>query len=162
MKLRNKGFLLTIAAIAVVLIMIGVIFNLSQTKNDLQIENWDASAYNSSDLTIRGIVYDIKTNVKIEGAYTCHVFPALMYVNITQVVWASDQLMSGMGILELQNDTWNHKDTIIIAYDKPDEIQISNGQLIETSGCYFTKSISVYAMKLVIAEGINESYLKLI
>ncbi|MEM2991447.1 MAG: hypothetical protein QXQ02_09750 [Halobacteria archaeon] len=160
-KPKTRRLFLIIGAIAILLITIGLILNSMQKKNELKVENWDErSPYNVSDLTIQGIVYDVKTNFKIEGHYTYHVFPALIYVNITQVVWASDQLMSEMGIIELKNDTWHQQKTIVIAYDKPDAIQISKGQLIEASGCYYRLSISVYALKLVVAQSVNGSYVK--
>jgi len=158
-KPKSRLLFLIIVVMAILTITAGFVFNLMQKKNELKVENWDEeNPPCDADLTIQGIVYEVKNNARIEGDYTYHVFPALIYVNISQVVWASEQLMSEMGIRELQNDTWHQKDTIVIAYDKPDVIQISKGQLIESSGCYYRISNSVYALKLVIAEGVNGSY----
>ncbi|MDR1993088.1 MAG: hypothetical protein LBQ98_06290 [Nitrososphaerota archaeon] len=127
-------------------------------KVNLQYEDWDPF-FNECDLTIHGVVYDIETNVKIENGYTYHEFPVLAFVNITNIVWASDSLMSST-ILQLQANTVFGSNALIIAFDKTDEFQISKGQLIESSGKYFTITPSVYVLKLVVAEGVSGSYLK--
>jgi len=113
-------------------------------------------------LTTQGTVYEIQTNIQLNSSYGHHVFTALVYVNITHVVWASDRLMSDMSIKNLENSTWNKQNTIVIAYDKPESIHLSKGQLIEASGCYYTVSVSVYVNKLVDHPDIQGSYVKIL
>ena len=69
--------------------------------------------------------------------------------------------MSEMGIREYQNDIWNRRDTITIAYDKPDVPELSKGQIVESSGVYYRRTGSVYLWKLVVAPSIKESFVKL-
>lgn len=134
-----------------------------ENSDKLGLETWDNYAdagYNVSDLTITGQIYGIKTDYTIEGQYSYHKFPALIYLNITKVVWASEQLMSEMGINKLPNNTWSNQDTIVIAYDKEDVPSLTIGESIEASGCYFRLSNSVYGGKLVVAQGVNDSYVE--
>lgn len=161
-------FLPVIAVLTILLITGGFVAMLLQqnnAKSQLTLENWDShseAGYNVSDLTVRGIILDVKTNYEIRGHYTYHVFPAVIYINITEVVWASEQLMAEMGIRELTNDTWNYQNSIAIAYDKPDVPELSRGQLVEARGCYYRLSGSVYGGKLVVALGVDGSYVKLL
>ncbi|MGB9914872.1 MAG: hypothetical protein ACPLIG_03940 [Candidatus Bathyarchaeales archaeon] len=168
---RKNGFSKFLPAIAVLTILLitgGFVVMLLQQNNEksqLTLENWDShseAGYNVSDLTVRGIILDVKTNYEIRGHYTYHVFPAVIYINITEVVWASEQLMAEMGIRELTNDTWNYQNSIAIAYDKPDMPELSRGQLVEARGCYYRLSGSVYGGKLVVALGVDGSYVKLL
>jgi hypothetical protein len=127
----------------------------------LTLESWsEHSAYNSSNLVVRGTVYDIQTNATLSNEKLYHVFPALVYINITKVLWASDDLMSAFGIRQLTNAAWNHQNTIVIAYDVNEAIPIAKDQLVESSGCYFTKTTSVYLFKIVINSEIEGSYIK--
>lgn len=166
-KFIRRKLLPIVAVLAILLIVVGfvaiIMYQQNEKDNQLELENWDAhssAGYNVSDLTVRGTIFDIKTNYEIRGPYTYHVFPAVIYINITEVVWASEQLMSEMGIRELTNDTWNYQNSIVIAYDKPDVPELSRGQLVESSGCYYRLSGSVYGGKLVVAPGVTESYVR--
>jgi hypothetical protein len=144
----------------ILILSILLIINLSSKPNDI-VENWSGSSYRDvSSLTIQGTVYKIETNKRINSEYGYHVFPAVVHVNITHVIWASEQLMNANGIRYLENSTWDRRNTIVIAYDKPESIQLSEGQLIEASGCYCQLSVSAYLNKLVIHSEIQESYIK--
>jgi hypothetical protein len=147
--------------VPLILILSVVLFlNLSPKPNDI-VENWSGSSYRDvSSLTIQGTIYKIETNKRIDSEYGYHVFPALVHVNITNVIWASEQLMKENGIRHLENRSWDRRNTIVIAYDKPESIQLSEGQLIEASGCYCQLSVSAYVNKLVIHPEIQGSYIK--
>lgn len=166
---KKPGFrisLQVIAALAILLITIGFIaIVMNQQNNQLRLENFDAYSsgrYNASDLTVRGTIYDVKLNYEYRGEKTYHVFSALIYINITEVAWASEELLSEMGIQEYQKTVWDRQDTITIAYDKADVPELSIGQTIEASGVYFRLTGSVYLWKLVVAPSISESYVKTI
>ena len=162
-KPKIRKFLLAIAVVAMLLVAVGVIVINEQAQDKpLFLENWDDDyssipEYKTAHLTVRGTIYNLKLNHEIRQDVQYHVFPAVIYINITEVVWASEQLMTEWHIEELPKDTWYGQDTIGIAYDKPDVPKLSKGQTIEASGVYFGCTISACGFKLVVAPEIEGS-----
>ena len=165
-KKKAGKYWLVVVSLVVLLVIAGVIAgtilqNQNNEENQPELENWGGGfGSNSSNLVIRGIVSDVKVDYEARGPYTYHVFPAIITLNITEVVWVSPQLIDEMNIRQLQNDTWDRETTIMIAYDKPDPPELSIGQLVESSGYYWTVAESMYGHKLVVEPSINESYVK--
>jgi len=91
--------------------------------------------------------------------YNYHIFPALIIINVTDVVKAEES-WSWANLTEAKEYWMNQNMTVV--YDKPDVPSLFVGQRVEASG-YFDMPIEdswSYSHKLVIAMEIDDSYIK--
>ena len=119
---------------------------------------YDWTLTTTASTAVRGVVTGIYLNYEVnDGGYSYHIFPALIVVNVTEVVKVGESWMS---LTELSEHWVNENMTI--AYDKPDVPDLSVGQWVEASGFFEVppEDWSYYSYKLVIAAEIDGSYVK--
>jgi hypothetical protein len=103
-----------------------------------------------ANLTVRGILTDIKLNYEVSYVVIYHIFPALISLRVTEVLWSN---------LTTTNEDWLNR-TMIVCYDNPIVPKVALGQEVKVSG-YFAPWIedSFYSENLVIAPSISDCYL---
>ena len=112
----------------------------------------------TADTTVRGVITEISLNREVNSyGYSYHIFPALIIVNVTEVVEVGE---SWMNLTELSEHWVN--ENLTVAYDKSDVPDLSLGELVETSGYYDTpiEDSWSYSHKLIIATEVHNSYIK--
>lgn len=151
----KKGFyaILTIMILSSVLV-----FSLRTTHVLREDMNVDWTYATTAGTTIRGIITKISLNCEVNcyGWYY-HVFPALITVNVTEIVKVGE---SWVNLTEISRGWINQN--MIVAYDKSDVPNLVVGQRVEVSG-YFDFPVEdefPYTNKLVIAMKIDGSYIK--
>ena len=110
-----------------------------------------------ADMTVRGVVTGIYLNYEVDvDDYSYHVFPALIIVNVTEVVKAD---LWSMNLTEAREHWMTQNMTV--AYDKPDVPNLNVGERVEASGyCDLPVEDSwSYSNKLIIATKIDGSQL---
>jgi hypothetical protein len=148
----------SVYAISVIVILSSAfVFSLRAT-NVLREELYDNWNYATApDVTVRGVVMEIDLNQEVNNhGYSYHIFPALIVMNVTEVIDAE----GGWNLTERRQYWVNEKMTI--AYDKPDVPSLSVGQRVEAKGYYDLppEDETSYSYKLVVAEKIDDSYIK--
>jgi hypothetical protein len=142
--------------LAVVVVSSAVVFSLRAThaiREELY-ENW--SLRTTASTKVRGVVTGIYLNYDVENyGYSYHVFPALIIVNVTEVVEAG----SSWRDLTEESEHWMNEN-MTVAYDKPDVPSLTVGQRVEASGYYDlpVEDTSSYSFKLVVDAKIEGSY----
>ena len=138
-----------------------LVFSL-RTTGALREELFDDWSYKTTaDTTVRGVVTEIFLNYEVNNhGYSYHIFPALMIVNVSEVLKAA-RASAGetWSNLTEANEYWVNQN-MTVAYDKPDIPSVTVGQRVEASG-YFDMPIEdtwSYSYKLVIAAEIDDSY----
>lgn len=124
--------------------------------NPLSPENWSRTA--DSNLTVQGLITRIELNRKFEGFTAYHVFPAVIRINITQVVHVDNDFQTEQ--IPWDNKTWNGSPSLTIAYDQPYLLNLQMGQLIECRGHYISITDSAYSFKILVSNYVNDSYIK--
>ena len=116
----------------------------------------DWSWKTTADTTVRGVVTGIYLNYEVNNyGYSYHIFPALIIVNVTEVVKVGESWMN----LTEESEHWVNEN-MTVAYDKPDVPSVTVGQRVEASG-YFDMPVEdtwSYSFKLVVAAEIDGSY----
>jgi hypothetical protein len=110
----------------------------------------------TADTTVRGVVTGIYLNYEVNNyGYSYHIFPALIIVNVTEVVKVGESLMN----LTEESEHWVNEN-MTVAYDRPDVPSVTVGQRVEASGYYDVpvEDSWSYSFKLVVAEEIDGSY----
>jgi hypothetical protein len=69
-----------------------------------------------SNLTVQGIITKIELKHESYGLSTYHVFPAVIVINITQVVQVEEDFHTEN--IQWDNATWNGFPSLTIAYDQ--------------------------------------------
>jgi len=144
------------ALLAVVVFSSALVFSLRATHALREELYNDWSLKTTADATVRGVVTGIYLNYEVNCyGYSYHVFPALIIVNVTEVVKVGESWMD----LTEESEHWVNEN-MTVAYDKPDVPSVTVGQRVEASG-YFDMPIEdtwSYSYKLVIAAEIAGSY----
>jgi hypothetical protein len=114
---------------------------------------------NTPNLTLRGVVTDVRLNHEINTGYSYHIFPAYVTLNVTEVVWAGEYW---------QNQTtaagyWLNQGSAVIGYEKTDAPELLVGQQVEVKGffCLWMED-SLYSGMVVISPDMNEGYIRLL
>lgn len=138
--------------------------NENQSLNtQLILENWDNNAGYISNLIIQGKISEVKLNSNVTWFGSYHIFPAIITVEITNLVRISEKSKDQADISpQYREFNWGTITSIIVAYDRLDVPNLIKGQLVETKGCYYNGFLSTYRFKLVIEPTITDSYLKLL
>jgi len=126
-------------------------------------ENWSNLAPRNATVTVRGIVKEVELNHISYGLASYHIFPAVIILNITEVVWMSDEVHAFLN-KEINNtfynSFWKVGNLRSIGHDFKDVPNLTEGELIEASGYWLYTTDSAYSMKLVVAPNVNGSYVK--
>jgi hypothetical protein len=144
--------------LAVVIFSSAVVLSL-RTTNALREELYDDWSWKTiADTTVRGVVTEIYLNYEVNvHGYSYHIFPALVIVNVTEVVEVGESWVN----LTEESEHWMNEN-MTVAYDKSDVPSLIVGQRVEARG-YFDVPIEdtwSYSHKLVIATEIEDSYIK--
>jgi hypothetical protein len=146
------------ALLAIVILSSTLVFSLRAT-HVLREELYDNWSYETTaDTTIHGIITGIYLNYEVNCYnYSYHIFPALIIVNVTEVVKVGESWMN----LTERSEQWINEN-MTVAYDKPDVPNLTIGQNVEANGYYDqpVEDIWSYSNKLVITTKINDSYIK--
>jgi hypothetical protein len=141
--------------LAIVVLSSAVVFSLRSTRV-LREELYDDWTYATvADTTVRGVVTGIYLNCEVNNHdYSYHVFPALIIVNVTEVIKAD---LWAMNLTETREHWMNQNMTV--AYDRSDVPSLTVGERVEASGYYDlpVEDSWSYSNKLVIAAEINGS-----
>lgn len=156
---RQKRDWILVAFLTLILIIIVVVSaSIYRYLNPLIPENWTREV--DSNLTVQGIITKIELNHKSEGFTTYHMFPAVVVINITQVVRVDEDFQTEN--IRWNNTTWNGSPILTIAYDQPYSLNLQIGRLIECRGYYVSVTDSAYSFKLIISPHNNESYIAML
>ncbi|MGB9853660.1 MAG: hypothetical protein ACPLRY_02490 [Candidatus Bathyarchaeales archaeon] len=155
---RKRNWILMVLFTIILIITITVSIGIYRYLNPLSPENWTRTA--DSNLTVQGIITKIELNHKSEGFSTYHVFPAVIVINITQVVRVDEDFQTEN--IQWDNTTWNSFPTLTIAYDQPYLLNLQTGQLIECRGRYISITDSAYSFKVIVSSYIQESYIRML
>ena len=153
---RKRNWVLTAFFTLIIVITVVVSVGIYRYLNPLSPENWTRTV--DSNLTVQGIIIKIELNHKSEGFTTYHIFPAVIVINITQVVRVDEDFQTEN--IQWDNTTWNGSPILTIAYDQPYSLNLQIGQLIECRGYYISITDSAYSFKVIISSYIHESYLR--
>ena len=148
MALRKRYLLITVAAIAVLAVVLAFVVNQWSVNQHMYPQD---AIHESSNLAVRGTVASIEENHKSPGMIGYHMFRFYIKLNITQVVW----------IKENSSFSSINTDTISIGYDNLDNPQLSLGQYVECKGYYDGATDSPYSFIITVSPSISESYLNL-
>jgi hypothetical protein len=148
--------------LAVVIFSSALVLSLRTTRA-LREELYDDWRYETAaDMTVRGFVTGIYLNHEVNNHdYSYHIFPALIILNVTEVVTVGQSGWNPWTNLTEAKRYWINQN-MAIGYDKPDVPSLIVGQRVEASG-YFDTPIEdswSYSHKLVIAVEIDDSYIK--
>ncbi|HLC01078.1 MAG TPA: hypothetical protein VJL33_07160 [Candidatus Bathyarchaeia archaeon] len=152
-RLRKVLYVLLVIAI----FSSALVYSLRTTKALREEFRDDWSWKTTADTTVRGVVTEIYLNHEVNTGYSYHIFPALIIVNVTEVVEVGESWMN----LTEESEHWMNEN-MNVAYDKPDVPSLIVGKRVEARG-YFDTPIEdqwAYSYKLVIATEINESYIQ--
>jgi hypothetical protein len=144
--------------LAVVIFSSALVFSLRAThilREDLCFK-W--SYKTTAGTTVRGVVTEFHLNYEVNNGYSYHIFPALIILNVTDVVKVGKTWMDTRELTD-ESEHWVNEN-MTVAYDKPDVPVLSVGQRVEASG-YFdvpVEDLWSYSWKLVIAAEIDGSY----
>jgi hypothetical protein len=147
---RRKRFLLIAVLILAVVLPLAAFQVLERRYPQVAIRPDD------SNLSIRGVINSIEENHKAEGMGAYHIFRYYLRVNISEIVWAENDLanwINGTNLLSVGN-------IVEIGYDYLDKPQIAVGQMIECKGFYEAITDTPQSLRITIAPVISESYLK--
>jgi hypothetical protein len=126
-------------------------------------ENWVDLASRNASLTVRGIIKEVELNHISYGYVGYHIFPALIILNVTEVVWMNDEV-SWFLATEINNtfynSFWKAGNPRMIGYDLKEPLSLTQGDYVVASGYWVYTTDSAYSMTLVIAPNVNESYIK--
>jgi hypothetical protein len=148
MALRKRYLLITVAATAVLAVVLAFVVNQWSVSQHMYPQD---AIRESSNLAVRGLVASIEENHKSPGMVigSYHMFRFYIQLSITQVVWIKE------------NSSFSHAgDTIRIGYDNLDYPQLSIGQNVECKGYYLSATYSPYSFIITVAPSVSESYLK--
>ena len=133
-----------------------LVFSL-RTTHALREEYYDDWSYKTTaDTTVRGVITGMYLNYEVDCyGYSYHIFPALIIVNVTEVVKVGKSWWN----LTEESERWVNEN-MTVAYDKPDVPSVTVGQRVEASGVFDVppEEIWSYSFKLVIAAEIDGSY----
>jgi len=146
------------ALLAIVILSSTIVFSLRAT-HVLREELYDNWSYETTaDTTVRGVITGIYLNYEVNSYnYSYHIFPALIIVNVTEVVKVEESWMN----LTERSEQWINEN-MTVAYDKLDVPNLTVGQNVEANG-YYDQPVEdtwSYSNKLVIATDIDDSYVK--
>ena len=112
-----------------------------------------------SNLSIREVVNSIEENHRSEGWAAYHIFRYYIQVNISETIWAGDNLAHWInGTFPDSPLSVGH--IVEVGDDYPNKPQITVGQMIECKGFYLAVTESPQSSRLTIAPAISGSYLK--
>ncbi len=112
----------------------------------------------SPNISLRGVVTSMVRNHEVNTGYSYHIFPAYVTLKVTEIVW-------GSGCWENQSSAYDYfsRQDLTVYYEKTEVPKIAVGQQVEVKGYYLLWfEDSLYSGKLVVAQGVNGSYLKLL
>ena len=144
------------ASLAMVIVVSGSVIFVRATNvvHEQFLETYSGGS--TPNLTLRGVITEVRFNYEVNNGYSYHIFPAYVVMDVKEFVW-------GTGFWENQTaarDYWlNEAKTAVVYYEKTDVPDLTVGQRIEVNGYYniWTED-SLYSEKLVVAPNINGSY----
>jgi hypothetical protein len=153
MALRKRYLLITVAAIAVLAVVLAFVVNQELVSQHMYPQD---ALHKSSNLAVKGLVASIEENHKSSGMAvgSYHIFRFCIKLNITQVVWIDENSP------DVSVSVVSVGDTISVGYDNLDNPQFSLGQNVECKGYYFGATDSTYSFIITVSPSISESYLK--
>jgi hypothetical protein len=141
--------------LAILILSATVVFSLRAT-HVLREELYDDWTYATvADTTVRGVVTGVYPNIEVDNDnYSYHVFPALIIMNVTDVIKAD---LWGMNLTETR-ERWINQN-LTVAYDRSDVPSLNVGERVEARGYYDlpVEDSWSYSNKLVIAAEIDGS-----
>jgi len=164
-SIRHR-WLLPIAAIAVLLsfLLIGVSVYCVFPPDRLSLI--PSLEKDHSNIAARGIIAEIQPNFTSYGlgpphVKPYHVFPAVVVVNMSQILWTSDNINSSLEYWKNPHSLGVQLRDVPLAYDAADFPDLRTGQAIEFSGFYEDITDNVNSFFITISPSINSSYLKI-
>ena len=145
---KRKWYLaIAVAVIAVSVVVLALVINQDTISKHMYPQD---ALHGNSNLHVRGVVTSIEENYKSCGQIDYHIFRFYIRLNITEVVWVSEDIGTfGKGM-----------NTIGIGYDNLDNPQLSIGQIVECKGYFLFIFDSPFGGKITVAPSISESYLE--
>lgn len=146
---RRKWYLaIAVAVIAVSAVVLASVFNQELIGEHMYPQD---TIHEDSNLYVRGVVTSIEENYKSYGlGPDCyHIFRFYIRLNITEIVWISED-----------SAAIKDRNAIGIGYDNLDDPQLFIGQIAECKGYYLLVTDSPYSFKITVAPSISESYLE--
>ncbi len=150
-------------SLSVVIFSSSTVYSLRAT-HFLREELYDVWRYQTTaDTRVRGIVAAIYLNYEVNNRdYSYHIFPALIIVKVTEVLKVAEDSWSSQWENLTEANTYWVNQNMTIGYDKPDVPSLTVGLRVEARGYYDTaiEDSWSYSDKLVIAQEINDSYIR--
>jgi hypothetical protein len=156
-QLGKRKWLLIIAVVLVAVVLAaGVMWQQELVASHMYPRQ---ALHENSNLSVKGIVLSIEENYARQGyGYTAyHYFRYYIRLNITEVVWLSDDLSEVLG--SSWNGTSSEGRIIGIGYEY-DAPEVEVGQNVECRGYYVSVTDTPYSYIITVAPTVSESFLK--
>jgi len=105
--------------------------------------------FGNTTLIVRGVIIDVALNRTMFGYMSYHTFPALITLNLTEVIWVDS------GVWRARNKT-----VISVGYDFAETPNVTVGGSYEVRGFWLSITDSAYSYTLVVAPSVKGSYIK--
>jgi hypothetical protein len=120
-----------------------------------------------SNIAARGVITEIHWNYTSYGFGTetrrpYHVYPALVVINISQVLWTTDGVHDSLTYWKYPPYEKPPFRDICLAYDASDVPDVAVGQDVDFCGYYVQYTDSPDSFLVVISPSVNGSYLRYI
>jgi hypothetical protein len=142
-------------AVAVAGSVLMVSLRATNVVHEQRLEDWSGTIVN---LTVQGIVSDVKLNYEVNTGYSYHISAAYVTLNVTKVLWATEFWENLTNAVEYYTGR-----TIIVSYDKPNPPSLNAEQLVEVCG-YYSPWIEDWILsdKLIVTSTMAQGYLNLL
>ena len=162
---RGRWFLPAVVATVLILTLAIGVFAYLDLSADRMVLVPDLTS-DHSNIAARGIVTEIYPNFTsygLGGPHTkpYHVFPEVIVVNLTQVLWAADDINGSLAYWKSPHSLGVQFRDIALAYDTSDVPDLTIGQTVEFSGFYLGVTDMANSFFVTISPNITDSYLKL-
>ena len=162
---NGRWFLPAVVATVLIVTLAVVAFAyLKMTANQMVlVPNLTSNHSNIAALGVITEIYPNFTSYGLGGPHTkpYHVFPEVIVVNMTQILWTTDGLNNSLAYWKSPNSLGVQFRDVPIAYDASDVPVLSVGQVVEFSGYYQSITDGVNSFFITISPNVNGSYLKL-
>jgi hypothetical protein len=145
--------------LALVVAVSGALMTLRVTNliHEQRLETWSGTTVN---LTIQGVVANVKLNYEVNTGYSYHIFPVYFTLNVTKVLWVGPSEFCG----NLANavEYWSNT-TVVVACDKQAPQGLAVRQTVEVNGYFGTwMEDSIYSGMMIVAPTMSEGYVTLL
>lgn len=155
--LGKRNVFLVVAVAIVAIIVLAYAINQELVSEHMYPRD---TIHENSNLWIRGTVASIEENHKSQGLAinNYHIFRFYVQLNITEIVWISNDLADWIAF-SAGNNTINNQSSIGIGYDNPNDLQLLIGQTVECKGYYLPVTDTPYSFIIIVAPRVNGSYM---